>query len=106
MKIGTGLPVFPGVSIGKAVVYRKAQQTAPVSSGDPAAEQAKFDAAVVTARNQLSALYEKAKVELGEEKAAIVEVQMLMLDDLLLPRQHWKPARSSPPCLLPWMTSI
>ena len=82
MKIGTGLPVFPGVSIGKAVVYRKAQQAAPVSSGDPAAEQAKFDAAVVTARNQLSALYEKAKVELGEEKAAIVEVQMLMLDDL------------------------
>ena len=82
MKIGTGLPVFPGVSIGKAVVYRKAQQAAPVSSGDPAAEQAKFDAAVVTARNQLSALYEKAKTELGEEKAAIVEVQMLMLDDL------------------------
>ena len=83
MKIGTGLPVFPGVSIGKAVVYRKAQQNAaPVSSGDPAAEQAKFDAAVVTARNQLSALYEKAKAELGEEKAAIVEVQMLMLDDL------------------------
>ena len=82
MKIGTGLPVFPGVSIGKAVVYRKAQQAAPVSSGDPAAEQAKFDAAVVTARNQLSALYEKAKAELGEEKAAIVEVQMLMLDDL------------------------
>ena len=82
MKIGTGLPVFPGVAIGKAVVYRKAQQAAPVSSGDPAAEQAKFDAAVVTARNQLSALYEKAKAELGEEKAAIVEVQMLMLDDL------------------------
>ena len=65
MKIGTGLPVFPGVSIGKAVVYRKSQQAAPVSSGDPAAEQAKFDAAVVTARNQLSALYEKAKAELG-----------------------------------------
>lgn len=83
MKIGTGLPVFPGVSIGKAVVYRKSQQNAaPVSSGDPAAEQAKFDAAIVTARNQLSALYEKAKAELGEEKAAIVEVQMLMLDDL------------------------
>ena len=115
MKIGTGLPVFPGVSIGAAVVYRKSQQNAaPVSSGDPAAEQAKFDAAVVTARNQLSALYEKAKAELGEEKAAIVEVQMLTTwiiwtawrlpsrAALLLPRQHWKPARSSPPCLLPW----
>ena len=82
MKQGIGLPVFPGVSIGPAVVYRKSERTLPVSSGDPAVEQAKFEAAVVTARAQLSALYEKAKVELGEEKAAIVEVQMLMLDDL------------------------
>ena len=82
MKTGIGLPVFPGVSIGPAVVYRKTERTLPVSSGDPAVEQAKFDAAVETAREQLTALYEKAKVELGEEKAAIVEVQMLMLDDL------------------------
>ena len=82
MKTGIGLPVFSGVSIGPAVVYRKSERTLPVSSGDPAVEQAKFDAARETAREQLSALYEKAKVELGEEKAAIVEVQMLMLEDL------------------------
>ncbi len=82
MKQGIGLPVFPGVSIGSAVVYRKAERVLPVSSGDPALEQAKFNRAVETAREQLSALYEKAKIELGEEKAAIVEVQMLMLDDL------------------------
>ncbi len=82
MKQGIGLPVFPGVSIGPAVVYRKTERVLPVSSGDPALEQAKFEAAIETARQQLSALYEKAKVELGEEKAAIVEVQMLMLDDL------------------------
>ena len=82
MKTGIGLPVFSGVSIGPAVVYRKAERVLPISSGDPAVEQAKFNAAVETAREQLSALYEKAKIELGEEKAAIVEVQMLMLDDL------------------------
>ncbi len=82
MKTGIGLPVFPGVAIGQAVVYRKTQRTAPVSCGDPAQEQAKFNAAVETAREQLSALYEKAKIELGEDKAAIVEVQMLMLEDL------------------------
>ena len=82
MKTGIGLPVFPGVSIGPAVVYRKAERVLPVSSGNPAIEQAKFDDAREMARKQLSALYEKAKVELGEEKAAIVEVQMLMLDDL------------------------
>ena len=82
MKTGVGLPVFPGVSIGSAVVYRKAERVLPVSSGDPAVEQAKFNAAVETAREQLSALFEKAKIDLGEEQAAIVEVQLLMLDDL------------------------
>ncbi|MDD5863968.1 MAG: phosphoenolpyruvate--protein phosphotransferase [Firmicutes bacterium] len=82
MKQGIGLPVFPGVAIGPAVVYRKSERTLPVSSGDPAIEQAKFDAARETARQQLSGLYETAKAQLGEDKAAIVEVQMLMLDDL------------------------
>ena len=42
MKQGIGLPVFPGVSIGPAVVYRKTERVMPVSSGDPALEQAKF----------------------------------------------------------------
>jgi len=64
------------------VVYRKSERVLPVSSGDPKVEQAKFEHARETARAQLSDLYEKAKVELGEEKAAIIEVQMLMLDDL------------------------
>ena len=82
MKKGVGLPVFSGVAIGPAVVYRKAQRVLPVSSGDPAVEKAKFEAALETARQQLTALYEKAKVEIGEEQAAIVEVQLLMLDDL------------------------
>ena len=50
MKQGFGLPVFPGVAIGPAVVYRKAQRVLPVSCGDPAVEQAKFDAALETAR--------------------------------------------------------
>ncbi len=82
MKQGFGLPVFSGVAIGDAVVYRKSVRNLPVSSGDPALEQAKFDAARETARQQLSDLFEKAKVEIGEEQAAIIEVQMLMLDDL------------------------
>ena len=82
MKQGSGLPVFPGVAIGPAVVYRKAQRVTPVSSGDPALEQEKFNSALDTAREQLTALFEKAKIEIGEEHAAIVEVQLLMLDDL------------------------
>ena len=82
MITGFGLPVFSGVAIGPAVVYRKAQRTLPIPSGDPVVEKAKFDAALETAREQLTALFEKAKVEIGEEQAAIVEVQLLMLDDL------------------------
>ena len=82
MKKGVGLPVFSGVAIGPAVVYSKAQKALPVPSGDPAVEKAKFESALEVARQQLTALYEKAKVEIGEEQAAIVEVQLLMLEDL------------------------
>lgn len=82
MKHGFGLPVFPGVAIGSAVVYRKTQRALPVSCGEPAVEKAKFDAARETAREQLTSLFEKAKVEIGEEQAAIMEVQLLMLEDL------------------------
>ena len=60
MITGIGLPVFPGVAIGPAVVYRKAQRTLPIPSGDPAVEKAKFDAALETARQQMTELYETA----------------------------------------------
>lgn len=79
---GSGLPVFPGVAIGPAVVYRKAQRQMPTACGDPAEEQKKFDQACAAAQAQLSELFEKAKKELGEEQAAIIEVQSLMLQDL------------------------
>ena len=48
MKKGIGLPVFSGVAIGPAVVYRKAERTLPIPSGDPALEKAKFEAALET----------------------------------------------------------
>lgn len=79
---GSGMPVFPGVAIGNGVVYRKAQRSQITNTGDPVQEQARFDDACQKAKDQLSTLFEKAKKELGEEKAAIVEVQMLMLEDL------------------------
>ena len=82
MKQGSGLPVFSGVAIGRAVVYQKARCTDGGAVGTPAEEQAKFDSACAEAKAQLGELFEKAKKELGEEHAAIIEVQMLMLDDL------------------------
>ena len=82
MKIGSGLPVFPGVAIGPVVVYRKASAASAAPCGTPEEEQKKFEEGVAAAKEQLTALYEKAKQELGEEHAAIVEVQILMLEDL------------------------
>ncbi len=82
MKQGSGLPVFTGVAIGPAVVYEKTERKIPQACGDAQREQQMFDSACQEAKDQLAALYEKARAELGEEKAAIVEVQMLMLEDL------------------------
>ena len=82
MKQGSGLPVFAGVSMGKCVVYRKTAGVSPAACGTPAEEQAKFDAALETARAQLTALFEQAQQTVGGDEAAIIEVQMLMLEDL------------------------
>ena len=82
MREGTGRPVFSGVAIGRAYVYRHQQAELPGSCGDAAAEQKKFDEARETARAQLTELFEKTKREIGEEQAMILDVQMMMLDDL------------------------
>ena len=43
MREGTGRPVFSGVAIGRAYVYRHQQAELPGSCGDAAAEQKKKD---------------------------------------------------------------
>ena len=53
MIFGNGRPVFSGIAIGKAYVYKKQLATLPVSCGDPAVEQQKFEAAKQTALEQL-----------------------------------------------------
>ena len=82
MIFGNGRPVFSGIAIGKAYVYKKQLATLPVSCGDPAVEQQKFEAAKQTALEQLQTLMQDAAERLGEEQAMILDVQMMMLDDL------------------------
>lgn len=82
MNHGTGMAVFPGVAIGRVFVYPKAQSQKPQKAGTPEAERNRFHQALDTARAQLTALFEKTARELGQEQAAIVEVQLLMLEDL------------------------
>ena len=81
MKIGSGLPVFPGVAIGPAVVFRKKQSAAALPCGSPEEEQQKFNAAVESAKDQLNTLYQKACRELGEEHAAIVDFIKTSFDE-------------------------
>ena len=82
MIFGNGRPVFSGIAIGKSYVYKKQLATLPVSCGDPAVEQQKFETAKQTALEQLQTLMQDAAERLGEEQAMILDVQMMMLDDL------------------------
>ena len=79
---GTGRPVYSGIAIGRAYLYRRNSGQLPAAGGDAAAEQLAFDQARETARLQLTELCEKTRRELGEEQAMILDVQILMLDDL------------------------
>ena len=81
MIVGSGRPVFSGIAIGRAYVYRKGLAALPASCGDPAAEQQKFEAAKQTALEQLQSLMEETARRLGEEQAMILDVQMMMLED-------------------------
>lgn len=80
MKHGIGLPVYPGVAMGKPLVYRK-PEAASSDVGTPEAEALKFHKACQEAKNQLSALAKIAREGLGGEQAEILEVQVLMLED-------------------------
>lgn len=80
MKHGIGLPVYPGVAVGKPLVYRK-PEAASSDVGTPEAEALKFHRACQEAKNQLSALAKIAREGLGGEQAEILEVQVLMLED-------------------------
>ena len=82
MKKGTGRPVFSGVAIGRAYIYKKQQAALPTSCGDASVEQRHFEEAKEEARAQLQALFEKTCKEIGEEQGMIIDVQMMMLDDL------------------------
>ena len=78
MNQGTGLSVCGGIAIGPAVVRRGRHSDTPLSAGTPQQEQAKFNAARETARQQLTALYENACRTVGEHEAAFLTSQSLI----------------------------
>ena len=83
MITGKGLPVFSGIAEGKIFYLRKhAFKTEQnLSLPDMESEKARFSAARKAADEQLAALFEKVRSEVGEQEAMIIDVQRMMLDD-------------------------
>jgi phosphoenolpyruvate-protein phosphotransferase len=82
MKTLRGIAASRGVAIGPAFHFRRADlRFERHTVEDPAAEWARFEAALETAREQLADVYAKAEAESGAEQAAIFQAHALMLED-------------------------
>lgn len=78
----TGIAASPGIAIGPAWVVQEVDLEIPTEKADDPSEQiARFKAAIAEAKKQVDALREKAKNEMGEDKAAIFEAHLMVLDD-------------------------
>ena len=81
MQQGKGFTVCKGIAIGKPFVYQRTKRENVICAGTPFEEQQLVNQAIQTATEQLHRLFEQTKRSLGEEHAAIIEVQLLMLQD-------------------------
>lgn len=82
MEVATGKSILNGIAIGKLKIYRKETAFSPASAAlTPQEEWERFESACIQAQKQLSALYEKALGDVGEDNAAIFEIHQMMLDD-------------------------
>lgn len=77
-----GIPASNGIAIGPSFFYQ--QQTVKINRrmiDNPEAEFARLEKSLAKAREQLSAIKEKAENETGADEAAIFEAHALILDD-------------------------
>ena len=82
MKTLRGIAASRGIAIGPAFHFRRADLSFErCTVEDPAAEWARFQAALETAREQLADVYAKAEAESGAAQAAIFQAHALMLED-------------------------
>lgn len=82
MQVIQGKSIFGGIAIGPITFFAKEEnQVKRTKIEDPAAEIARYEAAIISAQEQLGVLYEKALKEVGESGAQIFEVHQMMLED-------------------------
>jgi len=82
MKTVCGIPASRGIGIGPAFHFQRADlRFERRAVDDPAAEWARCQEALKTAREQLHDVYAKVEAECGAEDAAIFQAHALMLED-------------------------
>ena len=82
METYSGKSVLKGIAIARIYVYSNEKQIVKRQKVDSVeAELKRVEEAVAEAQNRISALYEKAVADIGEEQAAIFEVHQMMLED-------------------------
>ncbi len=77
-----GKGVYGAVAVGKIKVYKRRDiRVKRVRTDESEAEIKRLEAAKKQALEQLSAVYERALVEVGEANAQIFEIHMMMVED-------------------------
>ncbi|MBI1977314.1 MAG: phosphoenolpyruvate--protein phosphotransferase [Candidatus Omnitrophica bacterium] len=85
MKTLTGIPVSPGVAIGKALVLRSEDSfviaKVEIRSEDIPKEIVRFEEALTKTRSELFSVRKKIAIELGHEQSDIFSAHLLILED-------------------------
>ncbi len=77
-----GKSVLKGIAVGRIFLYQKqAYQVVKTEITDIDAEICRYKQAVETAKEQLTALYDAALVNVGEDHAMIFDIHRMMLED-------------------------
>ncbi len=76
-----GKGVYGAIAVGKVSLFRRQKTQVRRVHAVPSDELVRLEIAKAAATQQLSDIYEKALVEVGETNAQIFEIHMMMLDD-------------------------
>lgn len=80
-----GIAAAPGLVVGKAYIYNKEKievQDSLITNVEEAINN--FNEALAKSKKELHKVFELAKVKIAEERAAIFEAQLMILDDPIL----------------------
>lgn len=78
----SGIAASPGIAIGQAWVVKEVTLTFPTDlATDPDHEINRYHQAVAKAKEQIGQLRDKAAREMGEDKAAVFDAHLMVLED-------------------------